>query len=308
MNAHLTPAASRRALVAPAAVVAALPLALAPGAAVAPSGEAPTAATHGPRLVAVRAAHHPGFDRVVFEFSGGLPGARAAYVRSLVGDASGLPVRVAGRAVLRVVMTGAEAHDGSGAPTAPTRVAHALPGVLTVVGAGDFEGVVTYGLGVARRTPFQVHRLRSPSRVVVDVGTRFAWRSRPVTFVDRGAFATGQGRVFVPVSRPVVTDAPATGLLDRLFAGPTPGEHARGLRLVRSGATGFRVLGVDRGVARVQLHGRCDSGGSTLTVADEITRTLRPLPTVQWVKVLDPSGRTERPSGSRDSIPTCLEP
>ena len=26
-----------------------------------------------PTLVAIRAAHHPGFDRIVFQFTGGLP-------------------------------------------------------------------------------------------------------------------------------------------------------------------------------------------------------------------------------------------
>ncbi|MCW2819939.1 MAG: hypothetical protein JWR42_2726 [Marmoricola sp.] len=308
MSPHPTYAPLRHALAVPAALAAALPLAVAPGAVAESSGATAAAATQPPRLVAVRAAHHPGFDRVVFEFSGGLPGARAAYVRTLTGDASGLPVRVAGRAVLRVVMTGAEAHDGAGAATAPARVTYALPGLLTAVEAGDVEGIVTYGLGLARRTPFQVHRLRSPSRVVVDVGTGFAWSNRPVSFVDAHAFATGQGPVLAAVARPVRTDVPATALLDRIFAGVTPGEHARGLRLVRSGATDFRVLGIAGGVARVQLRGGCDSGGSTVTIADEITRTLRPLPSVRWIKVLDPAGRTEQPSGSSDSIPTCLEP
>jgi hypothetical protein len=35
--------------------------------------------------------------------------------------------------------------------------------------AGDFEGVVTFGLGLKRRTGFRVFRLTGPARVVVDV-------------------------------------------------------------------------------------------------------------------------------------------
>jgi hypothetical protein len=54
-----------------------------------------------PTLVGIRAAHHPTFDRIVFDFSGGLPATReAAYVPELIGDGSGLPVPVAGRAIL----------------------------------------------------------------------------------------------------------------------------------------------------------------------------------------------------------------
>ncbi|MEO3785522.1 hypothetical protein ABGB12_19490 [Actinocorallia sp. B10E7] len=46
----------------------------------------------------------------------------------------------------------------------------------------------------------------------------------------------------------------------------------------------------------------------TLTVADEITRTLKRFSGVRRVKVYDPSGRTERPSVRSGSIPACLEP
>jgi hypothetical protein len=108
------------------------------------------AAVRVPTLVGVRAAHHPGFDRVVFDFRGGVPAnVRARYVDRLVGDASGLPVRIAGRAVLRVRFEPAKAHDTAG-PTAPSRRAFALPNVMTAVRSGDFEAVTTYGIGLAR--------------------------------------------------------------------------------------------------------------------------------------------------------------
>ena len=93
-----------------------------------------------------------------------------------------------------------------------------------------------------------------------------------------------------------------------LFAGPTEAEYKRGLRFVASGADGFTNLSIRSGVARVRLTGGCRSGGSTFTVANEIRPTLKQFASIRYVKVLDPLGRTERPTGSSDSIPECLEP
>ena len=35
--------------------------------------------------------------------------------------------------------------------------------------AGDFEGIVTFGLGLRRKTGFRVFRLTRPKRIVIDV-------------------------------------------------------------------------------------------------------------------------------------------
>ena len=97
--------------------------------------------------------------------------------------------------------------------------------------------------------------------------------------------------------------------MDRLYAGTTAGERASGLRFVASGSNGYKDLTISSGaVARVALTGGCTSGGSTVTVANEIMPTLRQLPNVDFVKVYDPAGTTERPTGASDSIPACLEP
>lgn len=266
------------------------------------------AAAPTPRLVAIRAAHHPGYDRVVFEFRGGLPAHSVRLVDELVGDPSGLPVRIAGRGVLQARFSPADAHDAQGNPTVSGRTTYALPNVLTTVRAGDSEAVTTYGIGLAKRTTFRVFTLRDPARVVVDVRAAFRNRSRPVRFLDEPAFVGNRPPFVVPRSRLVRVDRPLVGLMDRLFAGVLPGEYANGLRLLRSGATDYRRLGIEDGVARIQLLGGCDSDGSTVTIADEIMPTLRPLPAVRWVKIYDPAGTTERPTGQSDSIPACLEP
>ena len=41
--------------------------------------------------------------------------------------------------------------------------------VTEVVKAGDFEGVLTWVIGVRTRTPFRVTTLSAPTRVVVDL-------------------------------------------------------------------------------------------------------------------------------------------
>lgn len=263
-----------------------------------------------PTLVAVRAAHREGVDRVVFEFRGGLPEQReVGYVDRLFADGSGRRVRVAGQALLRVRFEPARAHTDDGAATAaPRRVAFALPNVMTAVRAGDFEAVVTYGLGLARRRPVRVTTLRSPDRVVVEVGAGFATVQRKVWFFHRDRFVDNREPFFVPVLRPVLPGTPATGVMDRLFAGPLVRERARGLRLLRSRAKGYTGLAVRDGVADLRLVGGCDSGGSTVTIAGEILPTLRRLDGVDRVVLRDRDGTTQDPDGPGDSTPACLEP
>src|SRR6476646_6390187 len=106
------------------------------------SGRATPVAAGVATLGRIRAAHHSGLDRVVCEFRGAVPASRqVTYVPRLVEDASGLPVRIAGQALLTVRMEPAQAHDDTGNPTAPLRLAVALPNVINVVRAGDFEAV-----------------------------------------------------------------------------------------------------------------------------------------------------------------------
>jgi Fe-S cluster biogenesis protein NfuA len=92
------------------------------------------------------------------------------------------------------------------------------------------------------------------------------------------------------------------------LAGPTAAEQAARLVVETSGATGFTALSIDGGIASVQLVGGCDSRGSTMTVANLITPTLKQFPTVDHVKIFDPDGNTGTPTGASDSIPGCLNP
>jgi hypothetical protein len=125
-----------------------------------------------PELVAVRTAHHPGFDRITFEFKGARPTASVRYVSQLTEDGSGKPVHLAGGAAIEVVFHGANAHDEQGTPTvSPRRFSPGLPILKEVAQIGDFEAVVSYGLGVDHRTSFKVLQLSGPSRIAVDIST-----------------------------------------------------------------------------------------------------------------------------------------
>lgn len=269
-----------------------------------------TAAPTTPQLVAVRAASHPGFDRVVFEFAGGLPATRVArYVPQLTEDGSGRPVRIAGAAVLQLTMFQANGHDEqTGQSTSPRRLVPALPNVVEIVRSGDFEATVSYGIGLVQQRAVKVFTLTGPSRVVLDIGapTELAWRA--VHFLDVADFAEGNEPYTEPVLRRVPALTPAGAVLHHLFAGPTRAEQAFGLAVVRSGATGFRDLSIRDGIARLRLTGGCSSGGSTFTIADLIMPTLKQFSTVDHVKIFDPQGRTGSPTGRTDSIPECLEP
>lgn len=124
-------------------------------------------------LVAIRAADHPEatpqYERVVFELSGPMPLLRIEYVDELLEDGSGSPVALPGSAILRVQMSNARAHSDAGQPTVARRLGLNLPNVKAVAGAGDFEGVVTYGIALDHQAHTRVMTLDSPCRVVVDV-------------------------------------------------------------------------------------------------------------------------------------------
>lgn len=139
---------------------------------IAGSGPAPTAL-----LADVRSARPAGHDRVVFEFQGDtLPSARVSYATSaIVEDGSGAPVSVSGVAAITVVMNPASGVDLS-QPTAPqtyTGPTRFTPAGTTIVAElvrfGDFEGHLSWAIGVEDEVPFLVSTLSSPPRLVIDL-------------------------------------------------------------------------------------------------------------------------------------------
>lgn len=122
----------------------------------------------------VRVAHHPGFDRVVYEMAGtGTPGWTVGYVPEAVQDGSGMLLDLAGDGTLSVAISGSAYPADSGAVpfTHTTAVRGAGTTVVTEVqGWSVFEGLTGSFIGTSETGhPFRVFLLLDPVRVVVDV-------------------------------------------------------------------------------------------------------------------------------------------
>src|SRR3712207_4266755 len=171
-----------------------------------------TVAHHAGRtfLVGVRAGRNKDFDRLVFDFEGPAPGFRVQYVDQLIEDGTGDPIPLRGRAVVEIILQPATAHrdDGTTTWTGPIPDVTGFAAFRQIADAGDFEGVLTWGIGVAARTGLRASTLSGPTRVAVDVvhsepGTGDQLLRRG----DRGAaVATWQWRLAHALDRAVDDD------------------------------------------------------------------------------------------------------
>lgn len=126
--------------------------------------------TRDPALLRGAAAGcHDTFDRFVVQASLNAPGYDVRYVPRIVADPSGRPVSLLGAMRIRVAFKLAGGHDNRGTNYLPGTLTPRCPNFLQVKKVGDFEGVVTFGLGLRRMTGFRVFRLQNPRRVVIDV-------------------------------------------------------------------------------------------------------------------------------------------
>src|ERR1700737_1246141 len=137
-------------------------------------GVAGTAAT----VSSVRIAHHNGYDRLVIGFatSNTMPQYQLTQQATthFVRDASGQPVTLDGSAGIRAVLRNADITPG-----APTDLKPGLPSVREVAQIGNFERVVSYGVGLGTPAGFRVLELSGPTRLVVDVQTPAAAPAPP---------------------------------------------------------------------------------------------------------------------------------
>jgi hypothetical protein len=105
-----------------------------------------------PVLRSARFGRHDTYDRLAFDFCKPAETTlTATVVKQLTEDGSGAKVTLKGKYFFALTLTPADAHSDTGRPTVPNRA-------VTVVGRnmqqykliGDFEGVVTYGVGVTK--------------------------------------------------------------------------------------------------------------------------------------------------------------
>jgi hypothetical protein len=122
-----------------------------------------------PVLTRVRYAAHSaaGYDRVVLDVAGALPGYSVRYVDQVRADPSDRVVAVPGRRHLLVVLSPAQAHRDDGTATVSGMHELNLPMLRSYAVVGDFEGHVTIALGLDDVVGFRVGELSG--RIYLDV-------------------------------------------------------------------------------------------------------------------------------------------
>ena len=120
-------------------------------------------------LYGAAAGCHDTFDRFVIRARFATPDYDVRYAPRIIADPSGNPVSLQGARRIRARFTLAAGHDNRGVNLVAGTLSPRCPNVLQIKRAGDFEGVVSFGLGLRRMTGFRVFRLTNPTRIVIDV-------------------------------------------------------------------------------------------------------------------------------------------
>ncbi|TME22313.1 MAG: hypothetical protein E6I68_09255 [Chloroflexi bacterium] len=124
----------------------------------------------GRAIFDIRVAHHNGYDRLVFDFPGNAVLPQYQLTRqgssSFVRDPSGLRSILEGSAGIRAVFQNTELATG-----VPNDLKPRLPEIREIANIGNFERVVSYGVGLKTAACFRVLELSGPTRLVIDVQT-----------------------------------------------------------------------------------------------------------------------------------------
>src|ERR1700748_1627446 len=139
---------------------------------VSPAGGSRACQQPGKYLTAVRTATHAGYDRVVFQFSGGRPAVTAERVPAVYADPKGTKIPLPGHSFLHVVFRGTSGFCPQPAHqtwTGPNVLTPRYPQLLAVAAAGDFEGAWTFGVDRHAGGPYHVSTLTGPDRIVIAV-------------------------------------------------------------------------------------------------------------------------------------------
>jgi hypothetical protein len=135
-----------------------------------------------PVLTSIRTGRHGSYERLTLQFTSSFGEASVRYVPVVRADPSDKVVPLKGRSFLQIVVHGAVAH-WSATPISPyagrSTVTPGYPTLKQVSISGDFEAVLSFGVGLDRTAGFKVTRLRSPDRLVLDFAESPAWRMWP---------------------------------------------------------------------------------------------------------------------------------
>ena len=136
-----------------------------------PAFSCSNAAGGGParsNVTRARASTSSGFDRFVLEFDGVVPSymVKASQTATFSQDPSGQQIQLAGAAGIRITVTGSTISPQFGDPA---DVTYPYPVLKESRRLGDFEGTLSWGLGLARSSCFRAFVLTAPGRLVIDI-------------------------------------------------------------------------------------------------------------------------------------------
>lgn len=122
----------------------------------------------------VRIGTHADYDRVVFEFTDGIPEASLDRAEPPFSqDGSGFPIEVDGESFLQLTMRGGtkQMEDGSSSYVGPTEFTPGFQTLVHLVEAGDFEAQSTWIIGLSSEACVRVLTLTDDGapRLVIDV-------------------------------------------------------------------------------------------------------------------------------------------
>lgn len=124
------------------------------------------------QITDVRVGTHDGYDRIVFEFTGGIPAFTVEPATPpLMADPSGLPISVNGSAFLQIGLNGGTKVSPEGVSTygGPTTFAPGFDELIHLVEGGDFEAVSTWYAGLRTEPCIRVLTLSDTPRLVIDI-------------------------------------------------------------------------------------------------------------------------------------------
>jgi hypothetical protein len=122
----------------------------------------------------VRTGTHDGYDRVVFEFAGGIPESSLERAEPpFTQDASGAPIEVQGESFLRLLLRGGtkQTDEGTSSYDGPTEFETGYPALVHLIEGGDFEAQSTWYFGLAAESCVRVLTLTDDgtARLVIDI-------------------------------------------------------------------------------------------------------------------------------------------
>jgi hypothetical protein len=112
---------------------------------------------------------NPAYDQISFHFKGAFPTYEVTYTQQLITDSSGQTIPMPDAdTILRITFRQSQAHTADGKSSTVISAPPAFlgyPALTRYALGGDFEGVLTYGIGVGRpssthpRTPVRIYEV-----------------------------------------------------------------------------------------------------------------------------------------------------